>query len=116
LAASTSLVAAAASALLVSAASSIVWTTTLLAPGEVGRRPASADDEVCVVLLVTLLEGEEVGVDLVERDVVVARGQGGHQRVVVRPKASQDYEIVSSSRRGWTMVASVSARCFIWRK
>jgi hypothetical protein len=70
--------------MLVSAASSIVWAATLLVSGEVGRWPASADDEVGVVLLVALLKGEEVGVDLFEHDVIVAHGQRGHQRVVVQ--------------------------------
>ena len=92
LAASTALVAVAATAssLLVAAAASIVGAPTLLTASEVGGGPAIAERDLGVVLLVALLEGEEVGVDLVERDVVVARGEGGDEGIVVRAEAGQD--------------------------
>ena len=75
-----------------STASSVVLASllTITTPSEVGSVVSGAELDLGVVLLMTLLEGEEVGVDLVQRDVVGARGEGGDERVVVRPKSRED--------------------------
>ena len=91
--AASAVVATTTSSLLVPATSSGVGVPArpaMLTPGEVGRWSASAEDDIDVMLLVTLLKSKQMRVYLVQGDVVVARGEGGDQRVVVRPETGED--------------------------